>query len=68
MLDTESKLQGNWGLPEPFELPRLGRRYITMPNNSVLAIKQEDANGTWDIYSSTLPNFLHEGKNQFYLT
>jgi hypothetical protein len=35
-----------------------------MPNNSVVAIKQEGTSDIWNIYHSELPRFI-EGKNKF---
>ncbi|GBC08820.1 hypothetical protein RclHR1_00840021 [Rhizophagus clarus] len=47
-----------WNLPVHFELQKFGARYTPMPNNSVFVIKQENASGNWNIYSSELPLFL----------
>lgn len=61
VLDTNKIFRGSWNLPVPFELPKFGTRYAPMPNNSVVAIKQESTSNIWNIYYSELPRFM-EGK------
>ncbi|RGB41956.1 hypothetical protein C1646_751568 [Rhizophagus diaphanus] len=66
VLDTNKTFQGNWNLPVSFELSKFGTKYAPMPNNSVVAIKQESTSDIWSIYYSELPRFITfiEGKNK----
>ncbi|CAB4410775.1 unnamed protein product [Rhizophagus irregularis] len=60
VLDTNKTFQGSWNLPVPFELPKFGTRYAPMPNNSVVAIKQEGTSDIWNVYYSELPRFIED--------
>ncbi|PKK60515.1 hypothetical protein RhiirC2_793198 [Rhizophagus irregularis] len=60
VLDTNKTFQGSWNLPVTIELPKFGTRYAPMPNNSVVAIKQEGTSDIWNVYYSELPRFIED--------
>ncbi|UZO21716.1 uncharacterized protein OCT59_014103 [Rhizophagus irregularis] len=60
VLDTNKTFQGSWNLPVTIELPKFGTRYAPMPNNSVVAIKQEGTSDIWNVYYSELPSFIED--------